>query len=210
MDSELEYELLSIIEQNKAILCREGTKEGKQKRLNAWNNIRTSFLTNTGKDLDEPKLKIKWNNIQSRIKEKQRCANITGGGPPAKMSTNDLLAVKILGENNPKICMVPGAKENVEPVSNLLDKSITLLPSTEPCTSASSDTYVTSTKCAKSPRVNLRKSTEELQYDVLILEKEHLQLQMQYLKRKLQVRLDKSTQTETQFSAGFMPIYYND
>ncbi len=51
----------------------------------------------------------KWNNIQTRVKGKMAQRNKTGGGPAIMLNTNDDLALKIIGEENPKMAKVPGA-----------------------------------------------------------------------------------------------------
>ena len=55
------------------------------------------------------KLQKKWNNVQSRVMEKLRSCNETGGGGCSKWSDNDNLVIRILGANNPKVIQIPGA-----------------------------------------------------------------------------------------------------
>ena len=48
----------------------------------------------TGKLFDEKKLQKKWNNIQSRLKDKRRSMKETGGGLGIKGSHNDVIALR--------------------------------------------------------------------------------------------------------------------
>ena len=61
---------------------------------------------------EEKKLQKKWNNIQQRVKERNRLAKKTGGVPPVKGSANDEIAERIMAKNKPKLLCVPGAMEN--------------------------------------------------------------------------------------------------
>ena len=120
------------------------------------------------------KLQKKWNNIQSRLKEKLKDGQKTGGGPPTKLGENDALAHRILGESNPKLVRIPGAMENGQ----------TFGPT------PSDETFCSDTENEPPEKVVIRpvppvssfspssrkreQSLEELQRDVLLLEKEKL------------------------------------
>ena len=68
-----------------------------------WTNIKLKLEDKTGKLFDEETLEKKWNNIQSRLKDKGRAMMETGGGPGIKGSHNDVIAERILGPENPKL-----------------------------------------------------------------------------------------------------------
>ena len=122
MDSLLEREFLECIEKYEKIVTRKGkTRECKNARTNAWDEIKKEFEERTGKLLSVVQLQKKWNNIQSRLKEKMRSSQQTGGGPAVIFSENDALAQKILGEGNLKLVRVPGARDNTLPIPNTND-----------------------------------------------------------------------------------------
>ena len=102
MDTLLEKEFLEVLEDEKEIiLCKQNNKQAKDARALAWSNVKLKLEDRTGKTFDVKRLQKKWNNIQSRIKEKNRAMKKTGGGPAIKGCANDEIAERILGENNP-------------------------------------------------------------------------------------------------------------
>ena len=125
MDPLLERELLECIEQFHTVVgSKNNTKEGKIRKTNAWEDIKKEFeIRSGGKVFTVNQLQKKWNNVQNRVKEKLRSARKTGGGPPAILTGNDLLAQKILGESNPKLVRVPGGMENTQPVTKTVQSS---------------------------------------------------------------------------------------
>ena len=116
MDSQLEFEYLEIIEKHKqAILTKSCTPEAKRRRIQCWEEIKEELYIKSGKKFEESVLKTKWNNAQQRLKDKmKKYPKVTGGGPPSSLSKNYLLVHKILGENNPKLSMIPNPKENAD------------------------------------------------------------------------------------------------
>ena len=50
----------------------------------AWHNIKIKLENNTGKVFGIKKLKKKWNNIQQRVKERNRLMKKTSGASPVK------------------------------------------------------------------------------------------------------------------------------
>ena len=92
MDMLTEREFLEILEEEKEmILSKANNKIAKNARALAWTNIKLKLEGKTGKLFEEKKLQKKWNNIQSRIKDKCRSMKKTGGGPGIKGSYNDVI-----------------------------------------------------------------------------------------------------------------------
>ena len=104
-------------EERKIITSKQNSKQAKEARTLAWNNIKVKVENNTGKVFEVKKLQKKWNNIQQRVKERNRLVKKTGGSPPVKGSANDEIAERIMGETNPKLVCVPGTMENGQNVS---------------------------------------------------------------------------------------------
>ena len=61
----------------------------------------------------------KWNNLQCRLKHRMKDGKRTGGGAAKALSKNDRLTLRIIGESNPKITMIPGAMVNAEDIENV-------------------------------------------------------------------------------------------
>ena len=147
------------------------------------------MLNKNGHDFEIHQLQKKWQNIQQRIKDKQKTGKQTGGGPPVGLSTNDELAVKIIGECNPKLVMIPAALENGRKLQNDDEEEESKIP--------------VSTKKLKQKSAKKRElpsdgqQIDELHREVLLLQKEKLILQIERLKElKGRNRSDKSTQAD--------------
>ena len=223
MDMLTERAFLEILEEEKEmILSKANNKIAKNARALAWTNIKLKLEGKTGKLFEEKKLQKKWNNIQSRIKDKCRSMKKTGGGPGIKGSYNDVIAERIFGPENPKLVCVPGAMENGRKVSlNEQDEEDENEDSfsTDGTNSANAGNFTSS--CTKNVRVDkpscrLQVTTarqgnsinkEELyvevlnlQKETLILAKEKFQLEIRGLKeRQTNQTTDAATQT-TMFS----------
>ena len=80
MDMLIEREFLEILEEEKEIiLSKANNKIAKNARALTWTNIKLKLEDKTGKLFDEITLEKKWNNIQSRLKDKGRAMEETGG-----------------------------------------------------------------------------------------------------------------------------------
>lgn len=213
----MEQVFLEILEDHKnEILSKDGTREGKLRRQKCWEDIARSFLVSTGKQLDAKTLKIKWNNIQGRVKDKTKSAKGTGGGPSVTLSSNDKLAIKILGEDNPKLCKVPGGMENTtrinstifensgssddpDPMSNTIPASSLNTPRrTTFQMKENTNPVIESSPLEPQPKRQKRNIYEDLQIEVMELEREKLKLEIQVLRKKLVDTATKSTQTVSQ------------
>ena len=73
---------------------KSNTKQGKMTRAVAWNNVQLELEDRTGKHFEIKQLQKKWNNIQSRVKERLRTMKITGGGSYVPGTANDTIAKK--------------------------------------------------------------------------------------------------------------------
>ena len=67
-----------------------------------------------------------------RVKEKQKKMKSTGGGPPIKLTENDMKILRLIGESNPQMARIPkpvsvglesNAKENIDPNSTSDEES---------------------------------------------------------------------------------------
>ena len=190
MDSITETAFLTIMEEKSYILTTKGkTKELREKRSEAWEWVSRQLLVKTGKDFTSIQLQKKWNNNQQRLKDKTTDGKKTGGGPAVRLSDNDKLTWKILGDTNPKVTMVPGAMANTSscslastisedenepemksPVMKKIKRDVVA-----PCTSA---------------ELNL------LHREVLLLQKEKLLLRIKCLQREVIEQKSIGTQTE--------------
>lgn len=110
MDRHTELCFLQELEKEKhGVLSKDQSKTGRQKRNDAWNRITTETSLICGKDFTVMQLTKKWQNLQSKVKEKIRHNNATGGGKTRSFDDSDDFVRKILGESNPTLAMVPGA-----------------------------------------------------------------------------------------------------
>ena len=208
MDSQIELAFLEVLDQHKqSVLSKDGTKDGKDSRAQAWEDVQKSLLINTSKDFKVGALKTKWNNIQSRVKDKMKSAKETGGGESSKFSMNDRLAIKIMGEDNPKLCKVPGSVENLKRINTSLpdlNESLSTTESNAENVDPNPESLIDTPTAP--PLKKLKKASfQELSYEVMELEKEKLSLEIQVLKKKLVEKSTKATQTVQEtpsFSAG--------
>lgn len=183
MDSTTETAFLILMDEKKDILTsKANTKECRQRRIEVWDWVAQQLLINTGKEFSVAQLQKKWNNSQQRLKEKSKYGRKTGGGPAAVFSENDKLTLKILGENNPKVAMVPGALANT---TNIESSVTSDLENEEPS--------------AFTPKRRKRDDTslDDLHREVLLLQKQKLLLRISALQREQVQRVDKGTQTES-------------
>ena len=99
---------LSLIEDNKVVLSKENTSEMKKAKKRAWCDIEHGLKE---KDIimSIEKLKKKWMNMKTRVLEKMRKRQATGGGPPIPLTSVDDRIINLLGKKNPKIARVPRA-----------------------------------------------------------------------------------------------------
>ena len=120
MDAITETAFLEILEKKKEVITsKDNTLSGRTKRAEAWVWVGERVAVNTGKSFTVEQLQKKWNNLQNRLKDRLKDSKNTGGGPPKKLSANDLLAWRIMGKTNPKLAMVPGAMENAADLENV-------------------------------------------------------------------------------------------
>lgn len=196
MDSTTESAFLMLMDEQKEIMTsKANTKESRQSRNAAWDCVAQQLLVNTGKDYSVVQLQKKWNNAQQRLKEKARDGKKTGGGPAAVFTENDRLTLRILGENNPKVAMVPGAMANTSSLA-----SVSLAPEKE------DEATVRRGDCASTPKRCKRDdlSIEDLHREVLLLQKQKLLLRISALQRDQVVCVDKGTQTESFVYRGML------
>ena len=226
MDSLTEVALMTLIDENRDVLLgKSNVKEVKDKRLQTWDSVAEDLFAKTGKRFTSSQIQKKWSNKQQRIKDITKYAKLTGGGPCSAFNDTDKLVLKILGENNPKVCMAPGALHN----SNTLIADISTVDPEDDSSLNSSNLENTATSSstkspssfveAKVPRISFKRHASPgiikskvtkpeddlnaLHREVLLLQKEKLQLSIQKLKRDLNVvQVDKHTQTQP------IPIIY--
>lgn len=110
MDCDSEHNFLTLLELHRDAVIRGNTSIIRDKRKRAWNAITTEFATTDIENRSTEVLQKKWNNIQTRVKEKIRKRQMTGGGHEVKFNENDFLAMKIIGIDNPILSRIPGAK----------------------------------------------------------------------------------------------------
>ena len=120
MDPSTETTFLEILEMKKSVInSKDNTKNGRNRRAEAWSWLQQELVVRTGKSLAIEQLQKKWNNVQQRLKERLKDVKKTGGGPSKELSENDRLVWRVLGEQNPKITKVVGAMENGVYLENL-------------------------------------------------------------------------------------------
>lgn len=191
MDAIIEAGFLALVELKKEILTsKSNTKEAKDQRLQCWQWVADELLATTGKQFTSVQLQKKWGNIQQRLKDKTRDGKMTGGGPCSSLSENDKLTWRILGESNPKVSMIPRALHNSSSITSQLSVDVDEENESIP---------VITPKCTRTPakRAKIDTDLDTLHKDVLLLQKEKLQLSIAKLKRDLVIMTNKSTQTET-------------
>jgi hypothetical protein len=200
MDSATEGLFLSLVESRKnVILSKDNTSAFKEMKRISWECVRKELLTQTGKDFSTLQLQKKWQNIQSRIKEKMNYSRGTGGGPIERMSENDNAAYQIIGVDNPKLAMVPGALENANSITkqplHLYTPSKSIASTSYASLSASDEQMPTPAKRYRSATED-KESIEALHRSVLVLQREKLKLKIQLMKKKVCEHRDAEVQTD--------------
>ena len=110
MDQNAETTLLLEIEKRKSLISsKNNSRKARDQKNAAWTEIKSALLLKCGKDFDRDQLQKKWSNLQERVKNKLRQRNQTGGGTSADLNTRDDITIRIIGEANPVLNMVPGA-----------------------------------------------------------------------------------------------------
>ena len=110
MDQHAETTFLLEIEKRKStISSKNNSRRARDQKNAAWTEIKNALLLKCGKDFDKEQLNKKWSNLQERVKSKLRQRNLTGGGISADLNTRDDITMRIIGETNPILNMVPGA-----------------------------------------------------------------------------------------------------
>lgn len=121
---------------------------------------------------------------------------MTGGGPPPKFSRNDELAVRIIGEDNPKLCMVPGAKENTRPIAMEVTVQNIEQNDKQQATCSTGHQKMEFKQTMNESKNQKQQLMDDLQYEVLQLEKQKLILQIQHYSKKQVKTLDKFSQVD--------------
>ena len=110
MDSSAALTLLELIEYHKdVILSRSQLKPDVAKKASTWDLITEEFQKTTSLGIPTGKLKTKWKNLISGLKDKTNHSKGTGGGAAKKLNALDLAVQRILGEKNPTLSRMPGA-----------------------------------------------------------------------------------------------------
>lgn len=221
MDSVTEKQFLEVFDGEKeAIFCRSNTKQGKELRAQAWHNVKLELEARTGKIYEIKQLQKKWNNIQTRIKERHKSRPQTCGN--SYEFPNDAMALRILGKNNDSLfcasevsrnekkilqktecedsdneslslnISTPIDSVNVPTVSYLLFDSRDI-NQTKKSNSKVNDTYVE--RNTKNKQNNMKGTNEiDMKAEVLALQKETLLLKRKKL--KLEITLLEKRMTE--------------
>lgn len=128
MDQQAETTLLLEIEKRKSLIyTKNNSRKARDQKFEAWNEIKSALHIKCGKDFDKEQLQKKWSNLQERVKNKLRQRNMTGGGTSADLNTRDEITIRIIGETNPVLNMIPGAWP--APVAPILTSTPTKHPS---------------------------------------------------------------------------------
>lgn len=189
MDTVTETAFLMIMEEKNIILTsKSNTKECRERRNEAWDWVCRQLLIKTGKEFTSSQLQKKWNNSQQRLKDKTKDGKKTGGGPATILSENDKLTWKILGENNPKVTMVPGAMANTSSCS-----LVSVMSEKE---NEESGPIAPTPKRLKRDDTTSGDGLNALHREVLLLQKQKLILRIASLRRDLVQQENKGTQTD--------------
>ena len=87
MDNVTEIEFLRAIESTKRLtISKHNTKEMREEKKKAWEDIKAILFTETGRQFSEAQLIKKWNNIQPRIKDNIKDGKRIEGGPAKTFS----------------------------------------------------------------------------------------------------------------------------
>ena len=116
MDFKNEAIFLQLLSERRDVLnnkCRN--KELNQQKEKMWEEIQQKLMIETGRNFTVHYIRIKWNNIQERVKEKSRCLRQSGaaGGRDRQLTDNDKQALMIIGQDNPKLAWVPGSIDSL-------------------------------------------------------------------------------------------------
>lgn len=202
MDVDTEEVFLLILEEVKsAILSKDHTKEGKERRNVAWEKCQKQLFVRAGKDFSVSQLQKKWNNVQCRLKDRLKDAKRTGGGAPKTLSNNDRLTWRIVGETNPKLTMIPGAMVNAEDIENVSFPSKSssdsnVLSEDELATEANSTVSRVPARKSETRKKKADENIDVLHREVLQLQKEKLLLRIKILRKQVADTSDASTQTD--------------
>lgn len=110
MDQQAETTLLLEIEKRKSVISgKNNSRKSRDQKFAAWDDIKSALNIKCGKDFDREQLQKKWSNLQERVKNKLRQRNMTGGGTSADLNARDDITIRIIGDTNPVLNMVPGA-----------------------------------------------------------------------------------------------------
>ena len=88
---------------------RSQLKPDVAKKASTWDLITEEFQKTTSLGIPTGKLKTKWKNLISGLKDKNNHSKGTGGGAAKKLNALDLAVQRILGEKNPTLSRMPGA-----------------------------------------------------------------------------------------------------
>ena len=88
---------------------RSQLKPDVAKKASTWDLITEEFKKTTSLGIPTGKLKTKWKNLISGLKDKNNHSKGTGGGAAKKLNALDLAVQRILGEKNPTLSRMPGA-----------------------------------------------------------------------------------------------------
>ena len=131
MDILTEIAFLRAIESKKDIIVsKHNTKEMREEKKKAWEDIKAILFTESGWRFTEAQPMKKWSDIQTRVNDNLKQGKITGGGPAKSLSYADQLCVRILGEDNPKLTQIPGGIHNTtETLGNVAEETEEVSPS---------------------------------------------------------------------------------
>ena len=99
MDQVTETEFLNILKEKDYVLQKGNTKEINDIKDRGWDEVSECLKANTGKHFEKVKLKKKWSNIMVRVKENDRKRKSTGGGCNIDLTSNDQIALDIMGNS---------------------------------------------------------------------------------------------------------------
>lgn len=202
MDSVCEIVFLRAIEGRKGVLgSKQMSKECRAEKKKAWDEVKHHVLEQTGRDFNESQMIKKWQNIQTRVKDKIKDGKRTGGGGPKVLGEADQLCCRILGEDNPKLQRIPGGRHNTAEITT-----------NEPVVTEGIEDKQTPASSSNKRKSTIRdeQSLDDLHREVLMLQKEKLRLSIKKLKAEVEPdKEDKGTQTTNGIeSFGESPIYY--
>ena len=120
---------------------------------------------------------------------KKRHGSGTGGGCAKKLSEADDLCLRIMGENNPKMCNVPGSIHNTS-----LQLPVPLVPNASSSSSSSRAPQAVNSSATTTTTTSKRDRIDALHEEVLTLQKEKLKLKIKKLRQETVYTADKGVQ----------------